>query len=338
MHRSELTSWQKALALVVWVASITTFTSIGWDVIRPYDPLAPVSLLALAGPVMVLVQVAALVAVTSALATVIVGRYLTDAGVFASAVGLAALAMRGSTSEQLLLAYTTDQSLARISLVAGQLFEVVAWTIVMATSVAVSTATARWFSPGRSTPAGDGAPPGVTTVASARLSLMAGSQIPRFGPALAGDAAEPASGDLRANLRHTGFVAAVMLAALAILSIDSQQRAIRHGQVTFVVCAAAWLGTYFGFRHFPVRSALWSLLAVPIVALACCLWSAVVPVPLMLPVTLPPSVLMRPLPIQFVAVGCAGVMWAYWFVHHPASNVLPQDRGGVQPSRAARAT
>jgi len=334
MHRSELTAWQKTLAALVWIAAATTFTSIGWDVVRPYDPLAPVSLLALSSPVLVLLQLAALAAVTSALATIILGRVLTDAGAFAAAVGLAALAWRGSTSEQLLLAYTSDQSLARLSLVAGQFFEIVAWSIVMAVSLCVSAATARWFLSGRR----GGTDEDGRIALEPRLAVMAASEIPRLGPRLLGAASDSGNGGLRANLRHTGFVAAVMLAALVLLSIDTQQRAIRHGQVTFVVCAAAWIGTYFGFRHFPVKSALWSLLAVPIVALACCLWAAVVPVRSMVPATLPPSALVRPLPIQFVAVGCAGVMWAYWFVHHPAATVLPQDRAGAQPGRTARAT
>ena len=72
------------------------------------------------------------------------------------------------------------------------------------------------------------------------------------------------------------------------------------------------LGAYVAFRAVPVRSALWSLLAVGVVAVLSYLWASVRTGSGTQPAPIPMAGALRILPVQFIAVGTAGVLFASW--------------------------
>ncbi len=345
-HSHELNFWQKTIALAVWCGAGALFVTVGWEALSPRDPLAAVSLLtslrAGAGWAQWVqwVQLLLLVATTSAIATIILGRVLPDAGVFAASVVLAALGLRGGTTEYLLLQHADATATARGPLTAQLVVESLAWLAILATSAIISALVSRWFF---------GADEQTDDVHPPSLCHLSASQLPLIGPWLGGrvqsDVGAPSPlgvgdgrsvrpprrtsrevhGDApyRVGLKHTAFVAATMLVLISVMSLDSAHRPILHGQVCFVVAAAAWIATYYGFRYFPGRTALWSLLAVPLVSILAYLWSGIIPVDAGHPANLPPSAMLRPLPIQYIAMGSAGVMAAFWCVRRSVRSTAP---------------
>lgn len=315
--RKGLSFWHKLIALAVWCAAGALFWTLSPDVAALNDPYAAVSLLASSRPAAMAFQMLVLVCVAAAVATMVLGRWLPDAGAFAAAIGLASAALTGGTSEALLISYAEGFTLARAGLAAKLAMETLVWTAAAAAALILSAAVCRWFFGPRDT--WDVAANETAAKSTAPPIELAALSIPWFGPrwrdTLAGSSPAPA----REGLRHTAFVAGGMIVLLALLSLDSGERPVLHGQVCFVVTASAWIASYYGFRYFPVSTAMWALLAVPIVAVAGYLWSAVVPVGGAHPVNLPPSAFMRPLPIQYVGLGFAGVLAAFWFVNHPAT-------------------
>jgi len=347
IYPRELNSWQKTIALAVWCGAGAIFMTVGWCVVSPKDPLAAVSLLTSHHVVHTWLQMLVLVAVASAIATIVLGRLLPDAGVFAAAVGLAALALRGGTAEYLLLRQADLRSSAHDAPVIQLIGEALAWTLVLVMAVVTSGVISRWYF-GTEMPshesvrgAGEGKEDLHRTrkddLCRTRLLSLSGSQLPLIGRWLTGGAGgDDAARCYRDGLKHTAFVAATMLVLMSVFSVDSAHRPIQHGQVCFVVAAAAWIATYYGLRYFPVPTALWSLAAVPLVCVLGYLWSGMIPVDPSLPPNLPASAMLRPLPIQYIALGYAGALAAFWFAHHPAS-AAPQPKRSKRrkPSRAS---
>lgn len=119
------------------------------------------------------------------------------------------------------------------------------------------------------------------------------------------------------GVKHTIIATGVGLAAITLLSAGLSSRSIQHGQVCFVVAAAVGLGTYFAHRMAPVRSALWSILAVVLIALMGYVWAAVRPAVAGLPPSIPSSHFMRVLPIQYISIGTAAALAMFWYVYVP---------------------
>ena len=96
-------------------------------------------------------------------------------------------------------------------------------------------------------------------------------------------------------------------------------RETRHTQVIFVVAASVWLGCFFSFRVVHSRGIHWYVLAVLLMCMAGYAFAAMQSDSSDLPMSVPPSNFLR-LPIQFVAVGVAACIAAYWsnLNHHLA--------------------
>ena len=311
----ELNVWQKTVALAVWCGAGAVFLTVGWEAVSLRDPMAAVSVLITPDALPTWVQLIMLAGVTSAIATIVLGRILPDAGVFAASFGLAVLGLRGGTTEYILMQRADAQSIAPGSLTVQLVTETLAWVLVLLTAVIVSAATSRWFF---------GTPTWHEHLSGGHLPIVGRWLGGQADPQVQTDAHPGESADhvvpYGAGLRHTAFVAVAMFVLMSLMSVDSAHRPILHGQVCFVVAAAAWIATYYGFRFFPVRSALWSLLAIPLVSVLAYLWSGVIPAESTQPANLPVSAMLRPLPVQYVAVGFASVMAAFWCVHRCAAD------------------
>ena len=343
--KQHLSLFEKTVLLSSWAVVGALFLTIGSLVMEPDDPLAAVSMLTKRRAILMVVQTAALSAVAAAIATVIAGRLLPDVGTFAAAVGLAAVSLQGGTTANLLAGSASDSVSASGWLAAKLAVESLGWFLVVAAALSMSGVVTRWqwaahlrwavcrlFGLARGQEED-----GRNDASSARCNrfarcnrvpMLAVSDIPRFGSLLTPDAGSSTTGGGRymcrtnpvAGLKHT-FVAGVSaLAAMSILSASVTARSIQHGQSCFVVAASVCIASYIAWRLVPVRSALWSILSVLLLALGGYGWacvSHVIPTagPVVdLPAAITTSAFLRVLPLQYISVGTAAAIAMFWYV------------------------
>ncbi len=316
-HRTQLNLWDKTATFGSWLLAGAIFVKIGWLAMEPDDPQGAVSVLARHGPITMLFQAGVLAAVAAALATVIAGRRLADVGTFAAAVGLMAVSLRGSTATSLLLEHADLSPTAPRGLAIKFALETVGWFALVLVAITVSAAVMRWFF-------GKGHAddrPGDDLLAIAMDSL-AGNDLPRFGSQRGGEHTRRHTAT-RDGVKHALIAAGVGLISITVLSRGLYTRSIEHGQACFVVAAGVCVASYFAYRFVPVRSSLWSILAVPLMAFGGYLWASVRPAHGSLPPGVPASHFLRVLPIQFISVGTAAALSMFWSMHHP----VPEGKG-----------
>ncbi|MHC4698927.1 MAG: hypothetical protein ACYTFA_19535, partial [Planctomycetota bacterium] len=130
----------------------------------------------------------------------------------------------------------------------------------------------------------------------------------------------------REGIMHTAIAVAVGLIAIGFFSGGLSSRAIAHGQACFVVAAAVSIACYTAHRLAPVRSSLWSILAVMMIAVIGYLWSSVRPAMQGLPPTIPSSDFLRVLPIQYISVGTVAALAMFWHACTVAGEAVAYDR------------
>jgi hypothetical protein len=319
-ERLQLSLLEKIVTFFAWLLGGAAFFTIGWMAVRPDDPAGAVSLFARSDAPLMLVQTAALAGVAAAIGTILAGRRLSDAGTFAAAIGLAAVSLRGETVVSFLVIRTDMSTAAERALALRFAAESLAWFGVTLVAVVVSGYVARWCFGDPARAASDDP---LRALASRSLAAY---DAPRIGTVICGASAahqtEPLDG-----LRHMLITAGVAVVAFALLSKGLVSRSIQHGQVCFSVFAAVMIAHMIAFRFVPVRSPLWSILAVPIVAITGYLWAGFRPPEPGLPPNMPASHFLRVLPIQFIAVGTVAALTAFWYVYREAEAEI-----GTRPS------
>lgn len=293
-----LTLFDKLSLWASWAVAAGIFMTLGWIAMAPDDPYGAVSLLMRGRAAGMWLQAAGLALVTSVIATVLVGRILPFAGPFAAAFGLAVVSLRGGTSESLLLAARTTAGGTK-SMAVQMALEGLAWMAVLALSVIVGEATAKWCLP---------------RIGPQQNSLVPGRPKPAYVFPLA--------------------AVAIAMLTFNILGAGMQSREIRHTQVCFVVGASVWIGCYVAFRFVPTLTILWYFATAALLTLVGYSWAALQTDSPNLPLSVPPSIFLRVLPIQFAAVGTAGSIAAYWSnLHHQGS--YSADDAELEPEGAA---
>lgn len=330
-HHSHSTIVERAATLASWALGGAIFLTVGWLAVEPDDPLGAVSILTRTGAPMMLLQTAALACVASALGTVLAGRRRVDIGTFAAALGLAAVSLRGSTARYLLADSAAAGSSVGRDLPIKFAFESLAWFVVVALSLVISALVTRWFSAQRDQEAVHNR--GVNTW---EPPLPAGLDIPGLGTRLFG--AQPQQQThLRDGVRHTAVATVLGLLAIGFFSGGPLSRGIQHGQVCFVVAAGVSVACYAAHRLMPVRSALWSIVAVLLIALIGYAWASVRPAVAGLPPAIPSSSFLRVLPIQYISVGTAAALAMFWHMSYPGEDDAVQERPHVtSPMRHGR--
>jgi len=338
INRPHLSLLERMAVWLTWALGGALFLTVGWTAMAPADPLGPVCVLTSKSGVAMMAQAAALVAVCAGVCTLIAGRSLVDVGTFAAALGLAAVSLRGGTTEYLFLyGDGTSGGVMPVGVLAIRfLVASVGWMAVMMVAPVVSLFVMRWCFGSRSDASAaepqDGEP--------VRLVLCAGD-IPSLDLS-AGTIRTPQT-PLADGLLHTAVATGVGLMAFNVLTTGAASRAIHHGQSCFVVAASVWLACYFAHRISPVRSAFWSMLGVGLMALIGYGWSAVRSGGGSLPPNIPDSSFMRVLPLQFISVGTATSLSVLWSMHvamveHTESSESHDATGkDVAPRRKARA-
>ena len=311
IYRPHLTSLQKFVALGAWTVAGVAFMTIGWIVMAPDDPLGAVSLLTRRGAFLTLIQACALAGAVAAVATVLARHLLPDVGVFSAALGLGLVSLRGESAAYLLLLDVDGAAGFERILALKLMLEAIAWFLVIGVAVMVSAVVSHWL-PASGVPdadQGDGA----------WTCCLAGHDVPRVGTRFRGDG--PAT-DVPQGLKHAAIGAGVSWIALWLISSALTGRAVEHGQACFVVVLAVCVGSYFAFRMVPVRSALWSLIAVLLMTVVSYLWASVWGGSGKAPPNTPSSEFLRVLPIQYIGVGSATAVAMGW---HMMGQMLSEE-------------
>jgi len=277
--------------------AVLLMTSIGWMVARPVDPEMAVTfvyggrhVLAVWPSVLVLTLVSALVG------TAIAGRRLPEAGLFAAAVGLVGLALRGSSMQSVLGYQATADLAGRRAVMAAMAFDCLLWaSIAVATWVAVHLAW-HWLWQEARTPEDDEPRPKAAAPAGKKISLRSG------WPALV-------------------VTTVVGLFVIWTTIARTPVATIARGQVIASVAAGMYLGAMAGRYFTGVSKAYWYALAPLAAGLTAYLlgylqadlgWAKGSLASYALLSTTPPHALVRPLPVEYIFVGLAGAMFGFW--------------------------
>ncbi len=329
VERPEPSLPERVATLASWALGGAVFLTVGWTVMQPDDPVGPVSALARRDGLMMLLQAGLLAGITAALATLIAGRRLADAGTFAAALGIAVVSLRGGTAEYFLVQGADVSRSFEHGVGRTFALESMGWFAVIMVAIGVSAVMNRWCF-GRTAGL-----PGAAHLGD--LPLSAAPTAAGFDGLAVSVRLFGVSTDTQTTaadgIRHMLIAAGVGLAMIALLSAGLSFRSIQHGQVCFVVAAAVCIGTYVGYRFVPVRSALWSILAVGLVALVGYIWAALRPTVVGLPPSIPSAHVMRILPIQLISVGTVAAVATFEYVYVP---ILELGRGNGRGGRTAK--
>lgn len=271
-----LTFLDKLAFWATCAATAAVFLTLGWMALAPEDPYGAVSLSGGGFPAK-WIQAVGLAIVTSAFATIMLGRVLPYVGAFAAAFGLAALSIRGGTAESLIIAARTSGT-SPGSLAWQMLVESIAWLAVLAIATAVAGTIARWFF---STPhiEKQKSPPSEWKLPTAAFSPIA---------------------------------LAFALLAFNVLGAGMPAREIRHAQVCFVAAASIWFGCFVAFRIVPAIQFRWYIIPVALLPIAGYAWAMISSTSDDLPFSMPSSNFLRVLPVQFVSAAFAAAIVSYW--------------------------
>ena len=278
--------------------SAAIFWYVGPWALGPVDPKGPVTLLAVPQGVITLAEMLGLAIVASGLAVAISGAGSAHRGPLAVAVGLAALGMRGSQMDMLVLYRlfgATGTAGADPYPTWGLIAETWLWLALIGVGWVVGRWVDSWFEP----------EPG----ASGKLV---------FG-----------SSDMR---QSTAAIALAALVAWAVISftIGRQQSPLMRGQIYFAVTVGFVVAALAAHACFQLENNLWALVCIGLVAMAAYMISAPTGKEIVFArehgtyLVLKPMA--RPLPIEFAALGAAGA-----FMEKDAMNML-KALFGVQKS------
>lgn len=304
IDQPQLNMLEKLSVWFSWITAGVTFFTVGWWVMSPDDPLGAVSLLTCQSIVAMLGQALLLACLIAAMATVIAGRKRSDIGTMSAAIGLAIVSFKGDSMEYLLL-QELENSHTSLRILAFQLtLESIAWLLVIMVTLAVSgwlmriSITQKFLDQPHS------------GYAQRWISLY---DVPRLGSLLTADIKMNRT-SLVDGLKHTALVSIIGFVAFVVLSAGLTGRSIQHGQVVFVVAASICIGCFFAYRYVTVYSALWSILAVGLLAVMGYVGSFVYGADMKELVSIPVSPFMRVLPIQFISVGTISAIAMFWSV------------------------
>lgn len=296
----------RLVALVAWSLAIAIFFTIGWRVLRPVDPQGAVSMITCRHPWLMVAQMAALGMVTAALATVLVGRKLADAGVFATCLGIAVANLRADTLGALLISLADSGGETPPNIAAGFLFEAIIWFAIVVLAMVTSGLVLRWCF-------GQGDSHGFSV-----LSTMAVADMPLISGVLSERDADEHVAKLRTGVSHMLLTAVIAFALIGVLSTGVPARPIQHGQVYFSIAAAFCIAGYFAHGKFPARTPFWTCLAVPLVSVIAYLWVMLLDFSQgsQLPPSIPHSTYLRALPLEYVTLGTLGSILAFWWTRN----------------------
>lgn len=285
---------EKSRVLLAAGAAIVLFATVGWAIAQPSDPQMGVTLvLRWARVFSVWPILIVLTAVAAVIGTVLAPRRLAEGGVFAAALGLAGLALKGGSMQEVLAYAGSTTTAGRRWLMTQMALDVCLWTVVMLGAWMTVALIRRWLWSDEEL---------YSPLAPARTAAAPPATVQQGWPAMV----------------VTGLVAAFFI---WLTIARTPIAAIARGQVI----ASVGLGFYFGAmagRYFTgAGKSHWYLMAVPATALLGYLmgylqsgmgWATGPWKPFVDLATTPPYALARPLPIEYLAVGVTATLIGFW--------------------------
>lgn len=283
------------------------FGTAGWIVVRPQDPMGPLSMLVhVAGSehgfklqFALTLKLMAIAAVTSVAAAALVGKRVQEAGAFAVAFGILTLTLATSGMRALLTSFHAPGMTveAQSVLYHKLVLESFCWFGVILVGLILTRVVERWVA----TRADNEAEPSGTK-----------PQSPPKAPDPGPDA--PAGGRFREDDLVLGLLASGVAAIGAAVVLTITCKSNEKGQICFSLFASFFAGSVLAYRICRTRLGLWYCLSVLIVAVGAYVWAGRPdPRPFDL-LTLPPIALARPLPAEYMSWGIAGAIAGFWFV------------------------
>jgi hypothetical protein len=314
---------EKLRVLAACGAAIVLLWTIGWRVAAPIDPQMALTLNGnWARTLAVWPTILALAAVAAAVGTILIGRRLPEAGILAAAVGLAAMSLPGGSMQMLLAYQATNQAGGRRALMANMLVDCLLWTAILAVCWIIVAMVRAWLWAGNDGEAAVAESPPPEKARKDSAQARAGKAAPT--------PAKPRAG-------WTALVVCTVVAVLVIWSTASRTpvSTIARGQVIASVAGGLFLGALAARYFTGISDPKWYVLAAPAAGLIGYLlgylsadmawaqgeWYQ----PYAFLATTPPHDLVRPLPIEYVAVGVAGALLGFWWSGHLIETSAEQD-------------
>jgi hypothetical protein len=291
-HRTD-----RLLFHLAWASAAAIFLSVGWTAMQSWDPKGPVSILTCGQSALMMIEVVALAAVASSLATVLSGRRFADAGVFSVGIALTLVSLRGQSMTYLLI--NDDHRSALAGLLAA---ESVFWCLVMMVAMVSSGFVIRWLTPESSADS------------NLLYDRMSAFSMPAIRRALGRNDSDMSRDTVASGAKHVAIVVVIAFVLVRVLAAGALDREIRHGQACFALAMGFYFASNRAQAMFPVVSNIWACAAGPITAAIAYLFawgvSSRVDVSRLSP--LPPSTFLGILPIAFVGLGTAAVLLSRW--------------------------
>jgi len=296
---SDLASDQPALArqlraLAALAVPALMFWYVGYWAIAPVDPFGPVSILLASNPFLAMVEIAALGVVSAGLAVAINGPRSAMFGPLGIAVGLASVSIRGGDIDLLPLCLPAGSGPWPIR---SLIFEFWLWLGL----IAVGAVVGRW--------------------------IDSWSSGPDSGESATRDPDDQVV-DSAAELRRA-LLAIVVVTILAFVLVrllaGGPVAPILKGQIFFSVAGGFYAATVLALTFVRLRSPLWLFVALALVGSAAYIIGSPHWTPTMVErgIRLVIPGIARPTPIQFAALGSAGIVSA--FLTAPGLNFLKSD-------------
>ncbi len=273
------------IALACGVAILMMY-GVGWNVVRPTDLLLGLTFTHSGRssflPIWLMMMV--LAAVTAAIATAVAGKRLPGAGLFATGIGMTAMALRGGSMQMILGYFSGADTAGRKALMFSMGRDAILWAAVMAVAWATSAIAAKWL-----------------WIDSAAHEAKTD---------------KPTTPQLGAAALASTLIVALIFIWLTIARTPVAE--IARGQVIATVALGLFLGAMAGRTVTAVASISWYLGAVALVALTAYLvgylqadmgWATTAFRAL---ATTPPHELVRPLPVEYLAVGVPAALAGFW--------------------------
>jgi len=259
------------------IVSLVILATIGFRVLRPWDPFGAISLLLVDGEFIFLLRASAVLLAACVLATIVLGARLSQFGTFAACVGLAYPVAKRGSMDYLMVRLQAGGEFNDPNLWGFLGLEMLAWTVPLAVMVIGSAVAERWINQSNNGP----------------------------------PTSQPGTG--RVIVRGVSAVVVTSLVAIALVVLLC--RSCEKGQVLFAVAAAFFLAALFGDWATGNRRVLWQVWAVPVVGLCAygyTWFNPTRPAGLEAILTLSPNNLSAVLPIEYLAAGTAGAIFGFW--------------------------
>jgi len=290
----------KVRVFLACVVAVMLMRMVGWHVAQPVDPEEAITFVTngrgvwAIWPTLLILSV-----VTAVIATVIIGRQLPEGGVFAAAVGLAGLALRGGSMQVMLAYHTTLEAVSRRTFMWKMAVDCLLWALIMVIVWLAVVLTTRWLWP--------------------KSETQPASDEPRKS-----DPSKKATASANWQIGWPALVVTIVVAVFVIwMTIARTPVAeIARGQIVASVAGGLFLGAMVARYFTGINDSRWFALAVPAVALIAYLlgylnaemgWAQSGEYYFYSFLnTTPPHALMRAMPIEYLSVGTAAVLAGFW--------------------------